>query len=366
MHPIFDVAVWSHGTAALIGTVTALVAATIAIVQTDIKRVLAYSTMSQIGYMFLAVGIGAYSAGFFHLLGHAFFKALLFMGAGNVIHAMNDEQDMRRYGGLWGQMRATSVCFLAGSLALAGIIPLVGFFSKDGILDETISKPGAFPEALWLVGFATAVLTAFYTGRMWWMAFWGSPSPDRPVATPHEAARVMLVPVVILAVLTTAGGLVQPAPAIPGAWELVSRYLGPVVGAVGWPASPLEPVATLVTLALAVLLFAAAYGFYVRRAWGPWSAAVPWLQRLLEHKYYFDELYDALFVGPLDATAEGGDRALEEPVLDGTPAGVAVATRAAAGELSLAQNGYFRTYMLVFVGGALVAVVLVLLARAAG
>src|SRR5215831_16037164 len=150
MHPIFDLAVWSHGTAALIGAVTALVAATIGIVQTDIKRVLAYSTMSQIGYMFLAVGIGAYGAGFFHLLSHAFFKALLFLGAGNVIHAMNDEQDMRRYGGLWDQMRATSICFLAGTLSLAGIIPFVGFFSKDLVLGAAFSDPGnGFPQTLW-------------------------------------------------------------------------------------------------------------------------------------------------------------------------------------------------------------------------
>src|SRR2546428_12636991 len=122
MHPIFDVAVFSHNTAAALGTVTALMAATIAIVQTDIKRVLAYSTMSQIGYMFLGVGLGAYAAGLFHLLAHAFFKALLFMSAGNVIHAMDDEQDMRRYGGLWKQMRWTSVAFLVGSLSLGSVI----------------------------------------------------------------------------------------------------------------------------------------------------------------------------------------------------------------------------------------------------
>src|SRR5438876_4893564 len=128
MHPIYDVAVYAHGAVAIIGAVTALFAATIAIVQTDIKRVLAYSTMSQIGYMFLAVGIGAYSAGFFHLLSHAFFKALLFLAAGNIIHAMHDEQDMRKYGGLWNQMRPTSIAFLVGSLSLVGAFPLVGFF----------------------------------------------------------------------------------------------------------------------------------------------------------------------------------------------------------------------------------------------
>ncbi len=143
MHPIYDLASYAHSAVAIVGAVTALFAATIAIVQTDIKRVLAYSTMSQIGYMFLAVGIGAYSAGFFHLLSHAFFKALLFMAAGNVIHAMNDEQDMRKYGGLLKQVPRTSWSFLIGSLSLVGVVPFVGFFSKEQILGAAFSKPDA-------------------------------------------------------------------------------------------------------------------------------------------------------------------------------------------------------------------------------
>src|SRR6202171_5399854 len=140
MHPIYDIAAYAHGAVAIIGAVTALFAASIAVVQTDIKRVLAYSTMSQIGYMFLAVGIGAYSAGFFHLLAHAFFKALLFMAAGNVIHAMHDEQDMRKYGGLFQQLPRTSWSFLIGSLSLVGVIPLVGFFSKEHNLGAAFSR----------------------------------------------------------------------------------------------------------------------------------------------------------------------------------------------------------------------------------
>src|SRR5207245_1189909 len=160
MHPIYDLAPYAHSAVAIVGAVTALFAATIAIVQVDIKRVLAYSTMSQIGYMFLAVGIGAYSAGFFHLLSHAFFKALLFMAAGNVIHAMHDEQDMRKYGALWRQMRPTSITFLIGSLSLVGVIPFVGFFSKEEILGLAFSKPGDnVIHVLWLVGFVTALIT---------------------------------------------------------------------------------------------------------------------------------------------------------------------------------------------------------------
>src|SRR5205823_6153804 len=181
LHPIYDVAVYAHGAVAIVGAVTALFAATIAIVQTDIKRVLAYSTMSQIGYMFLAVGIGAYTAGFFHLLSHAFFKALLFMAAGNVIHAMHDEQDMRKYGGLWNQMRPTSIAFLVGSLSLVGVFPFVGFFSKEQILGAAFSKPDdTVVHFLWFIGFVTALITGFYTGRMWWLSFWGKPSPERP------------------------------------------------------------------------------------------------------------------------------------------------------------------------------------------
>src|SRR5437016_4486772 len=208
MHPIYDVAVYAHAAVAIVGAVTALFAATIAIVQVDIKRVLAYSTMSQIGYMFLAVGIGAYSFGFFHLLSHAFFKALLFMAAGNVIHAMHDEQDMRRYGGLWGQLRPTSISFLVGSLSLVGVIPMVGFFSKEQILGAAFSRGEPLTYAVWAVGFATALLTGVYTGRMWWIAFWGKPSPERPVEHPHEAPPVMLIPVVILAILATIGGFI--------------------------------------------------------------------------------------------------------------------------------------------------------------
>ncbi len=180
MHPIYDIATYAHGTVAIVGAVTALFAATIAIVQTDIKRVLAYSTMSQIGYMFLAVGIGAYAAGFFHLLAHAFFKALLFMAAGNVIHAMHDEQDMRKYGGLFRQLPRTSWSFLIGSLALVGVIPLVGFFSKEQILGAAFSKPDdSLALIVWIIGVVTALITGFYTGRMWWMAFGGKPSAKR-------------------------------------------------------------------------------------------------------------------------------------------------------------------------------------------
>jgi len=361
MHPIYDIATYAHGTVAIVGAVTALFAATIAIVQTDIKRVLAYSTMSQIGYMFLAVGIGAYAAGFFHLLAHAFFKALLFMAAGNVIHAMHDEQDMRKYGGLFRQLPRTSWAFLIGSLALVGVIPLVGFFSKEQILGAALSKPDStLALGVWVVGVVTALITGFYTGRMWWMAFGGKPSPERPVEHPHEARLVMLVPVMILAVLTVVGGFIQTR-ALGIGPSAVSNFLASAVGPVHWEESAGVVVAGLVTMVLAALLFLAAYRIYVQRTWKAWSAGLPWAQRLLERKYYFDEIYNAAFVRPMDGIADVGLRDIEKPVFDGAVVGTGRAAVAGASSLSLTQSGYFRNYVLVFVGGAVVAAVLLLI-----
>jgi NADH-quinone oxidoreductase subunit L len=355
VHPIYDVATYAHGAVAIVGAVTALFAATIAIVQTDIKRVLAYSTMSQIGYMFLAVGIGAYSAGFFHLLSHAFFKALLFMAAGNVIHAMHDEQDMRKYGGLWNQMRPTSIAFLVGSLSLVGVFPFVGFFSKEQILGAAFSKPDdTVVHFLWFIGFVTALITGFYTGRMWWLSFWGKPSPQRPVEHPHEAPPVMFVPVAILAVLATVGGLLQTR-ALGFGPAAVSDFLSAVVGPERWEGGGAEIALTLLTMILAAALFAGA--LRIR----PWTSYAPWAQRLLERKYYFDEIYDAVFVRPLDWAAGFLQRDVERPVIDAAVVDTGYLARWSAGELSLTQSGYFRNYVLVFVVGvvAIAAVLLV-------
>ena len=360
MHPIYDEAIYAHAAVAIIGAVTALFAASIAIVQTDIKRVLAYSTMSQIGYMFLAVGIGAYSAGFFHLMSHAFFKALLFMAAGNVIHAMHDEQDMRKYGGLFRQLPRTSWSFLIGSLSLVGIIPFVGFFSKEQILGAAFSKPDdTLALIVWGIGFVTALITGFYTGRMWWMSFAGKPSPERPVEHPHEAPPVMLIPVMVLAVLATIGGLIQTR-ALGFGPQAVSDFLAGAVGAQAWEGGIADVIVSLITMALAGLLFLAAYRFYVERTWKPWSSRFPRLQTLLERKYYFDEAYNYAFVRPMDAVAEGGLSHVEQPLIDGVVVATGHATEAGAGSLSLTQSGYFRNYVLVFLAGACIAAILIL------
>ena len=347
MHPIYDVATYAHAAVAIIGAITALFAATIAIVQIDIKRVLAYSTMSQIGYMFLAVGIGAYGAGFFHLLSHAFFKALLFMAAGNVIHAMHDEQDMRRYGGLWRDMRPTSITFLVGSLSLVGVIPFVGYFSKEQILGFAFSKPDdSMVQVLWAVGVVTALITGFYTGRMWWLSFWGEPSPNRPVDHPHAPALVMMVPVAILAVLAVIGGFAM-AP--------TSTFLEAVVGKMRWEENFAAIAAGVVTMLLGAALFVGALRIK------PWSAYVPWAQRVLERKYYFDEVYDWAFVRPMDWVAGFALRDVEEPVIDAAVVDTGRIAGWTAREGALLETGYFRNYVLVFVVGA-VAIAGILLA----
>jgi NADH-quinone oxidoreductase subunit L len=364
LHPIYDIAVYAHAAVAIIGAATALFAASIAIVQVDIKRVLAYSTMSQIGYMFLAVGIGAYSAGFFHLMSHAFFKALLFMAAGNVIHAMNDEQDMRKYGGLLKQLPRTSWSFLIGALSLVGIIPFVGFFSKEQILGAAFSKPDdTLALIVWVIGFVTALITGFYTGRMWWMSFAGKPSPQRPVEHPHEAPSVMLIPVFVLAALATVGGLIQTR-ALGFGPQAVSDFLAGAVGAPRWEGGIADVVVSLITMVLAGLLFLAAYRVYITSTWKPWTARFPRFQTLLERKYYFDEIYNAAFVRPMDAAAELGLRDVEQPLIDGVVIGTAEATEASAGALSLTQSGYFRNYVLVFLAGACIAAILILMRAA--
>jgi NADH-quinone oxidoreductase subunit L len=358
MHPIYDVATYAHDAVAIIGAVTALFAATIAIVQVDIKRVLAYSTMSQIGYMFLAVGIGAYGAGFFHLLSHAFFKALLFLAAGNVIHAMHDEQDMRRFGGLWRDFRPTSIAFLVGSLSLVGVIPLVGFFSKEQILGLAFSKPDDnMVHVLWLVGAATALITGFYTGRMWWLSFWGPPAPNRPVEHPHAPRLVMMIPVAILAILSVVGGFLETR-ALGVGPSTVSDFLGKVVGAPRWEDSTVAVVVGLVTMLLGAALFVGAMRMR------PWSSYVPWAQTLLERKYYFDEAYDRAFVRPMDGAAGFALRDVEQPVLDGAVVGTGRLTEWSAGEFALTQSGYFRNYVLVFTVGAVAVAGVLLLVRA--
>ncbi len=350
-HALFELAPVVQDLAAGLGAATILLAGLIALVQTDIKRVIAYSTMSQIGYMFLAAGIGAYANGMFHLMTHAFFKALLFMAAGIVIHSLAAEQDMRRMGGLRRYMPLTYVAFLIGSLALVGIPPFAGFFSKDSILAASLAE-GSYGAVLWVVGVIGALLTGLYTFRMLFMVFGGEPSAwvrEHFHALKKDVAGISMAWTVgVLAVLAAIGGWIQFA----GLWTPISQWLDPVapalVEASGWQ----EVASSIVGVAAGALGIGIAWLIYVRR-WTTVPRIAP-VQSLLEHKFYFDELYDALFYRPAVALARGFAWLIEEPVILGSAGGIASAVRKLGGETSRAQTGLVRSYALAIAAGVTV------------
>ncbi|HYL86161.1 MAG TPA: NADH-quinone oxidoreductase subunit L [Candidatus Angelobacter sp.] len=296
MNAIYQQAPLAMDVVAVVGVVTAIFAASMALVQNDIKKILAYSTISQLGYMFLALGAGAFAAGIFHLMTHAFFKALLFLGAGSVIHAMSGEQDIQKMGGLWDKITITSRTFFIATLAIAGIWPLAGFFSKDEILWRAFEKH----PALWIVGFITAGMTAFYMFRVVFLTFFGYSRADEHVAHHvHESPYTMTVPLMILAVLSIVGGWSGSArfekflaPVIASAWGENEA----VVSAQGfWT---VEHLLMLLSIAIAGAGIWLAYQFYRTKRIAPELVAskFPWLYKLLFHKYYVDEIYDAAIV----------------------------------------------------------------------
>jgi NADH-quinone oxidoreductase subunit L len=294
-HLLFDRAPIALWTVAIVGAASALFAATIALVQTDIKRVLAYSTISQLGYMFMACGVAAYSAAIFHLVMHAFFKALLFLAAGSVIHAMGGEQDLRKMGGLRQKLPVTFATMTAAVFAIAGFPPFAGFFSKDAILYAAFIS-GTGGKLLWFVGLVTALLTSFYMFRLWYLAFMGEPRSE--AAHPHESPRSMLIPLVILAILSVCGGWVGI--------ERFSAYLAPAAQAhrpmpTGNPAT--EFILTIAAVLVALEGWLIADKYYRRKTERPaqLAAALPAGYKLLSHKYYVDEIYGAVIVKPLFA-----------------------------------------------------------------
>ena len=303
MNAIYQLSPFAMDVVAVIGAVTAIFAASMALVQCDIKKVLAYSTISQLGYMFLALGVGAFSAGIFHLMTHAFFKALLFLGAGSVIHAMSGEQDVQKMGGLWNKIPITSRTFAIATLAISGIFPFAGFFSKDEILG------GAFDRFLgmWIVGFITAGITAFYMSRLFFVTFIGySRADDHVVKHIHESPYTMTGPLMILAVLSVIGGWIG-WPGSLGGENRFERFLEPIVAGIlpETEAVKIAHHARLTEYALmgASLLIAClgiwlAYEFYCSKRIAPEiiAAKFPPLYKLLFHKYYVDEIYDAAIV----------------------------------------------------------------------
>jgi NADH-quinone oxidoreductase subunit L len=360
LHPIFEAAPEVQDLAAGIGAVTLLVAGLIALVQVDIKRVIAYSTMSQIGYMFFGAGLGAYAGGMFHLMTHAFFKAVLFLAAGIVIHALLGEQDMRNMGGLRRYLPGTRIAFLIGALALAGMPPMSGYFSKDFILASALAD-GWYGQLLLAAGLVGVFLTGLYTFRMFFMVFEGDVSPyarEHAHKPEHgEGPFSMVSTVWVLTALAAVGGLIQ----IPGLWHLVSDWLDPVAEPLVEPSLTQEYVTSAVSVALGLAGIGLAWWIYgARRLTLP---AAPFLRRLLEHKFYFDEAYDWVFYRPAVFTARAWSRFVERPLIAGSIDVVAGGTRRAGGGVTQTQTGLVRSYALAVAGGVAVLVLVFLSVR---
>jgi NADH-quinone oxidoreductase subunit L len=381
-HTLFDRSPYALGVVAIIGAATAIFAACIGLVQHDIKRVLAYSTVSQLGYMFLACGVGAYAAGIFHLLTHAFFKALLFLAAGSVIHALSGEQDMRRMGGLRKHIPVTFWTMTMGVIAIAGLPPWAGFFSKDEILFRTFTSDNHIGKLLWLVGLVTAGMTSFYMFRLWFKTFFGESRFEeadsltqhgaavhaRSTSTLvleedhghaghshgiHESPWVMLGPLVILAILSVIGGWVGVPAAMFGHNE-IEHFLEPVFAngstaevATTAASHGLELVLAAVSVLTAALGFFIAYTFYYKK---PGTAAAlaqraPGLYRIVENKFYIDEIYGALIVTPLLMFTRiflGG--LVDSIVVNGSAKAAGATTKGLSALTSRIQSGNIRSY----------------------
>jgi NADH-quinone oxidoreductase subunit L len=336
---------------ATIGAATAFFAATVAIVQTDIKKVLAYSTISQLGFMFVALGVGAYGVAVFHLYTHAFFKACLFLGAGSVIHALGGEQDLRRMGGLARRLPVTFATFAVSTAAIAGLPPLAGFWSKDEILY------GAFAGGqygVWMLGAGGAFLTGFYMLRCYYLAFEG-PSRVEALAAHrvHESPAVMTVPLAILAFFVVVVGFVGVPPE-HGAYH---RFVESVLAAAGGAAQHAAPVGEWPMAAVSVLIAGAGIGLATRcYLWRPgeperWAARCPRLYRWLLNKYYVDEAYDTLLVEPIRRGAVWLWRRFDEPIVDGSVNGIGALVRTGGRLLRYLQTGYVTSYVLSFILG---------------
>jgi NADH-quinone oxidoreductase subunit L len=403
-HVLFDHSPAALTVVAIIGAATALFAATIGLVQHDIKRVLAYSTVSQLGYMFLACGVGAYSAGIFHLMTHAFFKGLLFLAAGSVIHALSGEQDMRNMGGLRKRIPITFWTMSAGVFAIAGIYPFAGFFSKDEILYQTFISPNPLHLLLWFVGLLTAGLTSFYMFRLWFKTFFGASrfdehhgttqtpdlhaahlaavhasksstlvleadsEPTHPAhAGVHESPWLMTLPLILLAILSIIGGWVG-IPAALGGHNEFEHFLAPVFTTATAPAGEatshgLELTLAAISLLTAALGFFVAYLFYYRKPGTAAALAAKYraAYSLLDHKYWVDEIYGRLLITPLlafsrlilNGLVDGG-------ILQGTAATLAATTRGGNFLVRRIQSGNIRSYAGWLAAGAAVVIAIVL------
>jgi NADH-quinone oxidoreductase subunit L len=300
-HVLFALAPVTLGVITAIGIATALLAATIAMYQNDIKKVLAYSTVSQLGYMFVGLGMGAFTGAMFHLTTHAFFKALLFLAAGSVIHALGGEQDIRKMGNLRKSMPITWLVFLAGTIAISGIPPFSGFFSKDEILLHAFEQN----KLVWALGILASLMTAYYMFRLFFLTFMGTfRGTDEQKHHLHESPRVMTIPLIILALLSVFGGMIN-IPAVFGGSASLQSFLSPVLGTAGTAAGEVSHTTELTLMAVAVagalLMIAFAWYMFVKKATIPVADTVrlPLLSDLLYHKYYIDEIYHFLVEVPM-------------------------------------------------------------------
>lgn len=340
-----------------IGVATALVAAFIALTQNDIKKVLAYSTVSQLGYMFLALGIGAFTGAFFHVITHAFFKALLFLGAGSVIHGMSDEQNMRKMGGLKKSMPITFITMLIGTIAISGIPPLSGFFSKDEILAYAfVSSP-----ILWGLGFVTALCTAFYMFRLLFLTFYGKfRGTEDQKHHLHESPWQMTLPLIILAILATIGGALNIPDALQGG-NWLEHFLSPIYAysnAIVEPAHlshTTEYILMGISAIAAIVMATIAYFKYVKKGNVPTedSAQHGLLYKLSYHKLYIDEIYNVLFVRPLNALSKVLYKFFDKRIIDGIVNGVGSFFDNSGKGIRQLQSGHVGFYIFMMVIGVI-------------
>ena len=378
---LYSMAPISMAIVAIVGVATAIYTASIGFCQNDIKKVLAYSTISQLGYMFLGVGVGAFSAGIFHLMTHAFFKGLLFLGAGSVMHALSGELDMRKMGALRKKIPITFWTFFIATLAIAGVPGLSGFFSKDEILWQAFSSShGHF--VLWLVAAIAAGMTAFYMFRALFMTFFGQSRVDEHVAHHiHESPKIMTVPLMVLAVLSIIGGYIG-VPHVLGGANHIHEFLAPVLGGGAEPAkahagisiltqawassgeggghsaAALELLMMVISVVIALIGIGIAYLFYVKNPALPKLLAERWkgLYKLVFNKYYVDELYEILFIKSLKGLGTGLWKGFDDFVIDGTINGIAYLIGWLSGVTRRMQTGLVQNYAFSMVIGGIVLV----------
>ncbi|GIV28947.1 MAG: NADH dehydrogenase subunit L [Bacteroidia bacterium] len=333
----------------IVGGLTALLAAVIATLQYDIKKILAYSTVSQLGLMFLGLGAGAYSSSVFHVITHAFFKALLFLGAGSVIHAMGGEQDIRKMGGLSKKIPTTYLTMLIATIAISGIPPFSGFFSKDEILAHVYE----YNKGLWLTGVVASMLTAFYMFRMLFLTFWGHFRGGSSLYKHlHESPPVMTVPLMILAVLSVVGGLIG-LPELLGVKNWIGSYLDIVIEMKSYLGLSHETEWMLMGIAVAgaVASIYFAYQLFVVNGVLPVEdeAELKWWQKIIHHKFYVDELYDGMVRKPMDFTGKACYKFFEKIVFDGILEGIGNTTTAAGEWIRKIHTGNIAYYIMAMV-----------------